>query len=145
MRLSSVLELEPDNHRVHVWRARTHIAARRFDEALSAIQDSIQRLGRYPMLLEQLGRALASVGRGEEAEAVIAELRDRGTRERVSPWHEGWILAALGRLDQWHGILERLVRERSARLAFFRAEPTFDLVRADPRVQTLFRGAGLMD
>ena len=142
-RLTSVLELEPDNPRAHVWRARTYIAAQRFAEALSALQQAADRLGRYPMLLEQLGRALAFLGRHAEAEAVIAELQERGTRERISPWHEGSILFALGRLDDWLRLMEVLVRQRSGRLAFFRTEPTYDPVRGDPRFQALFLRAGL--
>ncbi|MBA3316946.1 MAG: tetratricopeptide repeat protein [Gemmatimonadales bacterium] len=142
-RLTSVLELEPDNPRAHVWRVRTYIASQRFEEALSAVQRTAEQLGRYPMLLEQLGRALALLGRREEAEAVIAELHERGTRERVSPWHEGSILFALGRLDDWFRLMDLLVRQRSGRLAFFRAEPMYDAVRGDPRFLALFRRAGL--
>lgn len=143
VRLSSVLEVEPDNPRAHVWRARVYIATQRFEEALAAVRHAAERLGRYPMLLEQLGRALAFAGRRGEAEAVIAELHDRGTRERISPWHECSILLALGRLDDWLRLMDVLVRQRSGRLAFFRAEPAYDPVRDDPRFQDLFRRAGL--
>jgi serine/threonine-protein kinase len=64
--------------------------------------------------LAQLAQAHGFLGRTAEAQAALAELRDRATRRYVSPYHVAFVHVGLGEHDQAIDILERAIEDRAA-------------------------------
>ena len=65
------------------------------------------------MFQSQLGQAYAMTGNIEQARIILEELRDRATREFVSPYHFAYIHAGLGEADLAIDWLESAYEKRS--------------------------------
>ena len=139
VRLRALLEIDPDMVRVHAWIARSCFMAGRLAEGLEVVEQAARRLGRHPMLLEQLGRGYALAGRPDAARAVLDELRRLGEQRPLSAWHEATIRGALGEEEAFRRALEGLLEQRSGRLAFIAAEPAHEHLRDRPWFQALVR------
>jgi adenylate cyclase len=139
----AALVLDPDNVRLHTWVARTYSAAGRHQEGLAVLEASIERLGRAPLLLVQLGFFLAVLGRREEARAVIRELDGLAERQYVSPLLAGPIYQPLGEEEEFFRRCDAAVEQHSGYLPFLAVEPVWHSIRGKPRFQALLRRIGL--
>jgi serine/threonine protein kinase/tetratricopeptide (TPR) repeat protein len=106
-------------------------AIRAFERGVEATQ------GNHSLYIALLGGALARAGRTADARRVLAELRERTTREYVPPFDLAVVLTSLGESDGALSALERAYDERNALLWFRVYWPTFDHLRAEPRWQAL--------
>jgi hypothetical protein len=86
-----------------------------------------------------IGHAYARVGRIDEADRVIAELRQRASRGYISPYAFALIYAGLNDSDNTFAWLERAYDDRTHWLVFLQVEPRFDSLREDPRFIDLLR------
>jgi serine/threonine-protein kinase len=128
----ATLELEPANARVLVWSARSYRSSGRFEEALRTSEEGIARCGRLPVLLGELGTALARLGRHDEALAVLAELEALREQRYVSPVHSVSVLHVLGREAEVRDALTHVVAERSGIVPFMAADPIWEEFRRMP-------------
>jgi serine/threonine-protein kinase len=88
-------------------------------EAVSVLE-GVQGTGRHSTYTEGLlGSALVKAGRRAEAEDLLRQLRDRASREYVTPLHVAFIEAALGDIEAGFDSLERALAERNALTWFF--------------------------
>jgi serine/threonine-protein kinase len=81
----AALEIDP-NAVIHLWMSAIRLQdLGRSEEALASISRAVELTQRGPLVLGMLARALALVGRVDEARRIEQELRERAQREYVGP------------------------------------------------------------
>jgi serine/threonine-protein kinase len=88
-------------------------------------------------------RALALLGRRDEAEAIMARLDEESRQQYVRAEVMAMGFAALGDLDRAFDCLERAFQARSAGLIYLHLDPGYAPLRGDPRFADLVRRIGL--
>jgi len=88
-------------------------------------------------------RALAALGRREEAEEILARLESESRQHYVRAEYLAMGHAALGDLDRAFGALDRAYQARSAGLIYLHLDPGYDPLRGDPRYKELVQRIGL--
>jgi TolB-like protein/Tfp pilus assembly protein PilF len=139
----AVLELDPDNVRIHAWVARLRCTTGQFEHGLKALQAVMHRVGRPPILLAQLGSFHASLGCHPEAWQVIQELEDLARSQYVSRVAVAHVHRALGNQEEALRSLEEAFEERSGALPFLAVEPCWDSLRQHARFRALVSKLGL--
>jgi TolB-like protein/Tfp pilus assembly protein PilF len=117
------------------------VALKRFDEAIGAAERAVTASRRAGFLLGVLGCALASVGKTDEAKAILGELRKRPTGS-PSLVHEACLLGMLGDKDAAFDMLSRATDE-FAPMACYIGLPCFDALRDDSRYTAHAERVGL--
>ncbi|HEV7842702.1 MAG TPA: tetratricopeptide repeat protein, partial [Pyrinomonadaceae bacterium] len=113
------------------------------DEAIAAFRAAVRIDGSDIGLRASLGHACAVTGNREEAEKIIAELREVSKQRYVSPYFMVEILAGLGRVDEAFEWLERCYTDRAPHMIFLGIEPKLGALKADPRFDHLLRRMNL--
>jgi tetratricopeptide (TPR) repeat protein len=112
-----------------------------YAEAVATFQESNRGIpGRG---LASLPRADALAGKVEEAQKLLAQLKELSARRYVSPYQIAMIYAGLGDKEQTFAWLEKAYQQRVHNLAFLKVEPELDGLRSDPRFADLVRRVGL--
>jgi adenylate cyclase len=88
-------------------------------------------------------RALAALGRREEAEEILARLEHESRQQYVRAEYLAMGHAAIGDLDRAFAALERAYQARSAGLIYLHLDPGYEPLRGDPRYQELVQRIGL--
>ena len=95
------------------------------------------------LFLSQLGQACALTGDVERAQQILEKLRDRATREFVSPYHFAYIYTGLGEADTAIDYLERAFERRSGAIYGIKGSFLFNDLRTHPRFVSLVRRMNL--
>ena len=124
-------------------RGDVHLARGEPARALETFQQGLAYDGDFTRLRSGEVRALAALGRRDEATAKLRRLEaEREERYvRAEEIAQGW--AALGDRDRAFEWLDTAYRERSAGMLFLNAWPAYDPLREDPRFAELLRKVGL--
>ena len=88
-------------------------------------------------------RALAPLGRRDEAEEILNRLEDESRHQYVRAEILAMGYAALGVFDKAFACLERAFQAKSAGLIYLHLDPGYAPLRADPRFGDLVRRIGL--
>jgi serine/threonine-protein kinase len=88
-------------------------------------------------------RALAALGRRDEAEAIMARLDEESRQQYVRSEILAMGYAALGDRDKAFAALERAFQARSAGLIYLHLDPGYEPLRGDPRFAELVGRIGL--
>ena len=88
-------------------------------------------------------RALAPLGRREEAEEILHRLDEESRHQYVRSEIMAMAYGAVGDLDRAFGCLERAFQVRSAGLIYLHVDPGYKPLRSDPRFQQLVERIGL--
>jgi tetratricopeptide (TPR) repeat protein len=140
--LDAMLEVAPEVRNAHLFRLWTLIALDRHEESLAAADrahpffPTPEGSGMGPLAMK--GYALARLGRRQEAEALIEEIRV----QRSSP---AILLHALGRDDEAIAQLRAAVAERSVSVTFLGVDPRWDDMCDLPAFQDVLSSANLLD
>jgi len=126
------VEMTPNFYRAHVYLGWAYEQIGAFEAAISEFRLAMELHGGGPEITG-LGHAYARVGRIDEANLVIAELRERATRGYISPYAFALIYAGLNDSDNTFAWLERAYEDRTHWLVFLQVEPRFDRLCEDPR------------
>jgi TolB-like protein/Flp pilus assembly protein TadD len=94
-----------------------------------------------PTTLAYYAATLARAGRMAEACEIVDELER--TRTRIDPFCLAVAWAGLGNVERTLDSLERIVEEGSAQAWIVAPEPFFDLIRGDPRFDSILDRLGL--
>ena len=113
-----------------------------YEEAIAAAQKAVD-LQRHSSYITQLGYTLARAGKKREAIELARELEELRGRRYVSPVHIARIYSGLGEKEIVFKWLHKGYEDRSDHLLWLDVDPTFDVVRTDPRFQDLLRSLGL--
>ena len=112
-------------------------------EAIRAFERGVETTQRnHSLYTALLGGALARAGRAADARRILAELKERATREYVPPFDLAMVLTPLGESEEALSALERAYDERNAALWFRIYWPAFDRLRVEPRWQALAEKLG---
>ncbi|HEX7996848.1 MAG TPA: protein kinase [Pyrinomonadaceae bacterium] len=96
-----------------------------------------------PLIIAALGHAYALMGRYDEAQAALNEMKELSARRHISPYLFTIIYIALGDHDRAFAELEKDYESRSEALAWLKVDPRLDPLRSDPRFTDLLRRVGL--
>jgi serine/threonine protein kinase/TolB-like protein/Tfp pilus assembly protein PilF len=96
-----------------------------------------------PLIIAALGHAYALMGRYDEAQAALDEMKELSARRHISPYLFTIIYIALGDHDRAFAELEKDYENRSEALAWLKVDPRLDPLRSDPRFTDLLRRVGL--
>jgi eukaryotic-like serine/threonine-protein kinase len=88
-------------------------------------------------------RALAPLGRREEADEILRRLEEQSRQQYVRSEILAMGYAAIGDFDRAFACLERALQVRSAGLIYLHVDPGYKPLRADPRFQQLVQRIGL--
>ena len=88
-------------------------------------------------------RALAALGRREEAESILTRLDEDSRHQYVRAEILAMGYAAVGDLDRAFASLERAYQARSAGLIYLHLDPGYEPLRQDPRYGELVKRIGL--
>jgi TolB-like protein/Tfp pilus assembly protein PilF len=105
-------------------------------DAIAEYQKSAD-LNNDPFSLAMLGQAYARQGKTDEAQKVLARLREQAKSQYVSPYALAVVLTALG--DKAHAIdeLEHGYDDSGFYISLIKVDPLFDDLRGDPRFEAL--------
>jgi len=88
-------------------------------------------------------RALAPLGRRDEADAIMARLEDESSRHYVRGEILAMGYAALGDFERAFACLDRAMKDRSGGLIYLHLDPGYTPLRGDARFKALVRSIGL--
>jgi len=88
-------------------------------------------------------RALAPLGRREEADEILARLEEESRQHYVRSEIMAMGHAAVGDVDRAFACLERAFQVRSAGLIYLHVDPAYKALRPDPRFRQLVERIGL--
>jgi serine/threonine-protein kinase len=137
------LELDDESTRAFHWIGAAQLALGDAESALDwfrrgqAIDSAVRS---YDAMIV---RALALLGRRDEAEEILSRLDEESRRQYVRGEYLAMGHAAVGNLDQAFDALERAYQARSAGLIYLHLDPGYEPLRADPRYTEMVRRIGL--
>ena len=138
------LELDSDLVYGHAFLAANYVKKGMAAEAAAAAEKA-ERLApssEDQNLLGVLGWVYASLGRRDDAERILDQLRGLSPRRRVNPGMLAGIYGALGDADSAFPLLNK-ADDEGASLVLLKAHPMSDPLRADPRFDELLNRLGL--
>jgi serine/threonine protein kinase/Flp pilus assembly protein TadD len=137
------VELDPNYVRARETLVFAYAHAGRSDSAIAecAMIASLPPPGK---LVSRMAHAYvyALLGKSEEARKIMEEVRSGNEDNLPLLWRASHIYAILNERDQAFELLNRLCDARFGLVVFFKAYPSFDNLRADPRYGELSRRIG---
>jgi TolB-like protein/Tfp pilus assembly protein PilF len=137
--LEATLELDPSYAPAHATLAWTYRCKDQLAAGVAAALKAVECAPGASFYLAFLGEAYAAAGNLDEAEKVLAQLRELSREQYVTTYHMGRIYASLGKIDEAFTWWETAYRERASWLIFLKADPMLGHLRSDPRLQDLLR------
>jgi TolB-like protein len=115
----------------------------RLDEAIGALQKSVELSDWSTEAVAGLAHAYAAAGREVDARKLLATLETEAAGRYVSPGFVAQVHVALGDYDTAFALLEKARALRSVDLLWLGVRPTFAPLRTDPRFAKLLSALGL--
>ena len=135
--LRKTLELDPRFYVAPYYLGLAFQLKGQFSQAIAAYQKAVE-LNDDPENLAYLGQAYARAGRQDEAQNILARLRQEAKTRYVSAYDFAVLLLALGEKDRAMDELERAYREGSGNDIFtIKIDPILDDLRGEPRFEAL--------
>ena len=110
-----------------------------FREALEYFQKARALSGDLPYVTGILAHCYAIMGDQEKAECLKEELLLLAQERHVPSVTFALLDSALNKPDEAYAWLKKAFIERESPLAYLNVYPTYDSLRADPRVQEIIR------
>jgi TolB-like protein/DNA-binding winged helix-turn-helix (wHTH) protein/Tfp pilus assembly protein PilF len=130
------LAIDPRSARAYTVVAMAHEGQGDRAKAVAALEAAATVAGRLGSAW--LGYFYGTVGRRDEALAILAALEERSRNQYVSPQHFAVVHLGLGNDDQAFALLEKAYEDRAFELVGF-SGPLFERLSGDPRFQDLLR------
>jgi len=124
---------------------RVYARQGKLDEAIAALQTSVEQSGAQNSMLATLGFALGRAGKRDEALQVLAKLEERARGRYVSAMDIAVVHAGLKDRERVFEWLERAYLERSTWLVHLAWDDRFTDYHSDPRFASLLQRMGLPD
>jgi TolB-like protein/DNA-binding winged helix-turn-helix (wHTH) protein/Tfp pilus assembly protein PilF len=139
----ATIDMDPTFRAAYSGLVYAYLQQWRYAEALEICQQMLQRWGRDPWILWDLGYASAVSGLHDQARQVLAELHERAQHGYVRSLAFAWVSIGLGQKAQAFAWLEKAYEEHEPYLTLLHADPVYDSLRADPRFTALSQKIGL--
>jgi eukaryotic-like serine/threonine-protein kinase len=136
------IALEPNNAPVHSWLALPYALRGQFPEAVKEAETG-HRLDDSPIFTSILAYSYAKAGRRQEAEKVLAELRQVLKKRYSCTYEVGVAYVAMGQNDEAFRWFQKALADRSDCMPLVKVDPRLDSIRSDPRYQELVRRVGV--
>ena len=137
------VKLDSDLFRPHRLLGLAYLQKSQPEQAIAAIQQSVNLSGGSLEEKAYLGYAYGVTGRRSDALNVLAELREQSKHKYVSPYLIALVTMGLGQKDQTLISLNQAYAARSVNLIYLTVEPIFDSLRSDQSFNDLVRRVGL--
>ena len=137
------LEMDSNSGFAHWAIGNVYVKKGQYADAIAEYQKAIPLSGESPDEPAALGYALALSGRKREALKVLDELKSRSQLSYVAPTQVAILYSGLGEKDQAFAWLNKAFEGRDFILVYLKADPSFDILRSDPRFAELMRRVGL--
>jgi DNA-binding winged helix-turn-helix (wHTH) protein len=108
-----------------------------YDAAAIEFENACKCSDRHPAALAGLAHALAAAGRVEEARAIASELKTSAGRVYISPYWLAVAAAGLGQDEAALNYLDKAVRQGDVWAVWLGADPRFDRLRRDARLDAI--------
>jgi len=141
--IHKTLEMDPNFAPAHNRLGWAYLSKGMNEKAIAEFQKEAALSGSDPEESIDLGYAYAVVGKRDEANRILANLKRKRKRAFVSPAGVGIICGALGQKDEAFAWLEKAYELRDPQLTYLKVGPRFTPLRSDPRFQDLLRRMGL--
>jgi len=130
-------ELDPNSVPLSYCLAHAYQGKGAYDDAICERQRTVDLSGGAPFFIAELGSTHAAAGARTEAIQILERLNDLSKEHYVSAHSLALIHTGLRQMDEAFDCLENAYEERSAALAWVKADPRLDNLRSDPRFQDL--------
>lgn len=137
--LNRTLEMDPNFARARLYLGRAFVQKGMYAEAIAEFQKAMTLSGGSPIVLAALGHVYGVLGKRDEAQKVLDQLRERANREYISPYEIARVCISLGDKDQAFTWLEQAYEDREERVVLLKVDPLLDSLRPDPRFADLLR------
>jgi len=135
--LRKTIEIDPRFYIAHYYLAQAFQLKGQRTEAITEYQKAVE-LNDDPEALAYLGQAHARAGQRDEAQKILAHLREEAKSRYVSGYAMALMFMGLGDKEQAIDALERAYREGAGNDLFtIRVDPMLDDLRGDPRFEAL--------
>ena len=141
--LRRVLDTDANFAQAHLYLGLAYEQEGRFEEASAEFQKGSSLSGGDPRMTSALGHTYAVSGRKDEAQRVVAGLKQLSKQRYVSPFEIAVIYMGLGEKEQTFEWLEKAYLDHSPWLMWLNVDPRFDSLHKDPRYGDLRRRMGL--
>ena len=115
----------------------------KYDQAIAEFQRAVASSGGSPLIRAELAHTLALAGKKDDAQKILAELKQLAGERYFSPYHIAMVYSGLGNKDETFNSLERALQERTDYLVFLNVDPRFDWLHNDSRFASLQQRVGL--
>jgi tetratricopeptide (TPR) repeat protein len=140
-----LIEMDPGFPPAHQYLALSYLRQGRQAEAVTAAERAVELSNRSGITLGDLGYVYGSVGKKDEATALLKELEAKYARNEASGLYIATLYVGLGERDKVFEWLEKDFNARSGQIAQIRWMSQFDAVRDDPRLNNLLRRMNLVE
>lgn len=138
-----VLDLDPTFFAVRRYLGQAYAQKGKYEQAISEFQKAVAGSGSSPLMRAELAHTLAIAGKRNEAERILAELKQLATERYISSYSIALVYSGLGNKDETFNSLERAFQDRADYLVFLKVDPRFDWLHGDPRFASLVERVGL--
>jgi TolB-like protein/Tfp pilus assembly protein PilF len=136
------IEFDPDYILARVQKSEVHVNLSEYDAAVEEARKAVD-IERTPPTELNLAWVYAAVGRRDEAESILDNVKSRAAKEHVCPVAIACVELALGRTVEGFNSLEKALEERDDCLLDLLSEPWFRQYRSDPRWKQIYAKMGL--
>jgi tetratricopeptide (TPR) repeat protein len=136
------IAMEPNNAQVHSWLALPYALKGQFPEAVKEAETG-HRLDDSPLFTSILAYSYAKAGRRQEADKVLAGLRQVLKKRYSCNYEVGVAYVALAQIDEAFRWFQQAIADRSDCMPMVKVDPRLDSIRSDPRYQQLVRRVGV--
>lgn len=137
------LELDEEYIRAFLWIGSAHLVQGDAETALDWFRRAQAIDAAVRSYDAMIVRALALLGRRDEADEILARLEEESRRQYVRAEYLAMGYAATGDLDRAFTSLERAFQARSGGLIYLHLDPGYAPLRADPRYAELVHRIGV--
>ncbi len=137
------LLLDPNYWVAYVRLGWTYVFMGELEQAIQAFEAGTQLRGRVSYVGASLGYAYAQTGRLSEAQGLLKEMEEQGSKTYVRPGDIGRIYLGLGETDKAFDWLEKAIDEHDSLTAIYLTGPTYNPLRSHPRYHALLRKMNL--
>jgi eukaryotic-like serine/threonine-protein kinase len=138
-----VIELDPSFFAARRYLGQAYAQKGKYEQAIDEFQRAGAASGGSPLIRAELANTLAMAGKKDEAEKILAELKQLGAERYFSPYHIALIYAGLGAKDEALDWLDKAVEQRADYLVFLNVDPRLSALHSEPRFAGLLERVGL--
>jgi serine/threonine-protein kinase len=113
------------------------------EQGLAELEQAVSLSPGNTMFVAQLGQALATVGKVDQARDVLRKLEELSRLRYVSPYHMAYVHTGLGEQDKAMDWLEQAYEERAGGVYGIKGSFLFTTLRSHPRFTALLKKMNL--